>query len=90
MKLPLADEDVPIVKESLQRELGLLESRARVLREEIEAFESKYKMSSKEFQEKFEQGELGDEQDFFEWWGLLQGMRKVEEKASRVKVVLSS
>jgi len=88
MKQHLAEEEVSIVKESLQREFGLLESKRNLLKSEIEDFESKHKMASKEFAERFERGELGDAQDFFEWWGLLKGLEKVEGKISKVKAVL--
>ena len=31
-------------------------------------FEEKYSISSEEFMTKFENGELGDDQDFFDWY----------------------
>ena len=33
-------------------------------------------MSSDEFVDKFERGELGDDQDYFEWWGLVELYRE--------------
>ncbi|MCW3130967.1 MAG: hypothetical protein N2V75_12850 [Methanophagales archaeon] len=53
-----------IVKESLRRELALLEAKVNLIREEIEGFEKRYEMFSGEFVDKFERGELGD--DYFE------------------------
>jgi hypothetical protein len=90
MTLSIADDAVPIVKESLERELMLLESKVNLLKKEIEDFEVNYKMSSSEFLTKFESGDAGDAQDFFVWWGLLRGLEKVNEKIEQVKVVLSS
>ena len=29
---------------------------------------------------KFECGEVGDDQDYFEWWGLVRGLKKIEEQ----------
>ncbi|MEN4017430.1 MAG: hypothetical protein PQ975_01640 [Methanobacterium sp.] len=89
MKVSLAKEEVSIVKESLQRELILSKSKVNLLKEEIKGFEKKYGMSSEEFMEKFEQGELGDDQNYFEWWGLLRGIKKIEEKIGKIKAVLS-
>lgn len=80
----IADDADPIVKESLERELMLLESKVNLLKEEIEDFEVNYTMSSSEFPIKFEQGEAGDAQDFFVWWGLLRGLEKVKEKREQV------
>jgi hypothetical protein len=50
----IADDADPIVKESLERELMLLESKVNLLKEEIEDFEVNYTMSSSEFPIKFE------------------------------------
>ena len=46
------------------------------LRNDIELFERKYNMSSVEFFEKFEKGELGDNEDYFEWSALFQMYRR--------------
>ena len=46
-------------------------------------------MSSDEFVDKFERGELGDDQDYFEWWGLERGLEKIEERIGKIKAVLS-
>ena len=85
-----ADDAVPIVRRSLQREIGLLETKKRLTQKEIEEFERKYGRTSAEFMIEFEQGELGDSQDCFEWWGLLRGMRAIEEEIKNAKAVLSS
>lgn len=84
----ITDEETQIIKESLKRELALLEAKANLLRREIHELEKKYQMSSDEFLAKFEKGELGDDQDFFEWWGLLRGLKKVEENIEKVKALL--
>ena len=47
---------------------------------DIEKFEKKYKLSSNEFEQQFDSGKLGDEIDFFEWFGLCQLRKKVLEK----------
>jgi hypothetical protein len=41
---------------------------------ELERFEINYKMTSEEFYNKFEAGELGDEGDFFEWSSLYENV----------------
>jgi hypothetical protein len=43
-------------------------------------------MKSEEFLEKFESGELGDDEEFFLWWCFLQALKGVEE---RMKIVES-
>jgi hypothetical protein len=55
---------------------------------ELEKFETSYKMSSEQFYRKFEAGELGDEEDFFEWSSLFENVllykKRIEELNSLV------
>lgn len=90
MPVSIPKDAVPIVRESLKREVGLLESKIKLVRSEIKDFEEKYKMPSDVFLEQFEEGRMGDSQDSFEWWGLLKGLKKLEEKVKLTKAVLSS
>jgi hypothetical protein len=50
---------------------------------ELEKFETNYKMSSEQFYKKFEAGELGDDEDFFEWSSLYENVllykKRIEE-----------
>ncbi len=38
----------------------------------------------------FEAGVLGDSQDCFEWWGLLNGREAIEDELAKIKAVLST
>ena len=73
MSATTANDAELIIKRSLEREIGLLEMKMRLAEEEIKEFERRYKMDSQKFLSRFENGELGDSQDYFEWWGLLKG-----------------
>jgi hypothetical protein len=55
------------IVESLKRELSICNVALSNIKEKLEKFEIKYSMSTEEFNEKFEKGQLGDDQDFFEW-----------------------
>jgi hypothetical protein len=50
---------------------------------ELEKFETNYKMSSEQFYRDFEAGELGDDEDFFEWSSLYENVllykKRIEE-----------
>ncbi|AKB37843.1 hypothetical protein MSSAC_3253 [Methanosarcina siciliae C2J] len=39
-----------------------------------ENFENKYKMDSDHFMEKFDSGDLGDDDDFFDWYAAKRGL----------------
>jgi hypothetical protein len=60
---------------------GALEQNQRVAKYKIkkylgicENYEKKYGMSSDLFMEKFSSGELGDEDDFFDWYAAKRGL----------------
>ncbi len=90
MSATISDDAALIIRRSLQREIGLMETKKRLTQREIDEFERKYCMASAEFISKFEQGELGDSQNCFEWWGLIKGLRAIEEEMKKAKAVLSS
>jgi len=56
------------IKESLQRDFNICSKVIRFYKRQIEALEKKYKMNTASFLRKFERGEMGDEQDFFDWY----------------------
>ncbi|HBQ28173.1 hypothetical protein HY02_08125 [Peptococcaceae bacterium SCADC1_2_3] len=90
MKANLTIDEFPIVKDALQRELVLLEAKLRLIKKEVNGFEKEFNMSSNKFIQDFEQGILGDDKAFFEWWGLVQGAKKLEGKMAKIKAVLFS
>lgn len=90
MSAEIPKEAVPVIKESIKREIALLESRIALLQKEISQLEEKHNLTSEEFENRFDSGELGDEQDYFEWWGLLQGLKKLRLKLELTRSVVSS
>jgi hypothetical protein len=56
-----------IVKDALRRELALFESRERSASTEVVEMERKYDLTSHDFLDKFDNGLLGDDQDYFVW-----------------------
>ncbi len=90
MSASIAEDTSLIIRRSLEREMGLLEMKKRLTEEEIKELERKYKMDSTEFMRRFENGELGDSQDCFEWWGLIKGQKAIKDEIEKVKVVLST
>jgi hypothetical protein len=43
-----------------------------MLKKELSRFESTYQMSSADFFDRFEKGDLGDKEDYFEWSAMYQ------------------
>ena len=54
------DKLIALEQERARRELAELQSR-------LQAFESQYNMSSEDFYQRYEQGQLDDSADFMEW-----------------------
>ncbi len=79
-----------IIQEALKRELALFESRERLTLSDIADLEHKYVMTSDDFQKKFEEGALGDDQDYFVWWGLLSGLKAIKIKKDKIKRMIIS
>ncbi len=90
MSASQAEDISSIIRRSLERELALSESKRRIIEEEIQEFERRYGIPSEEFVRRFDAGELGDEQDCFEWWGLVEGLKAVNAEISKIRAVLSS
>ena len=65
----------PILDKLLAQERQSLLDQCDKLRAELDQFEQQYELRSDLFVQKFDQGELGDEMDFFDWaatWKLYQ------------------
>ena len=74
---------------------NLIRGRLMAIKEEIlsieddlNIFKSKYKLNNKEFLQKFNNGELGDEEDFFIWEGSLRLHKKLKNEESILREVL--
>ena len=51
----------------MSREVSRLATQRRRLQAQLAEFERRYGLSSRDFYERFERGELGDDADFVEW-----------------------
>jgi hypothetical protein len=55
-------------KTSLVREYGLCSNAVAFYKKAIKEFESKYHVTTGVFLKRFEDGELGDDADYFDWY----------------------
>ncbi len=58
----------------IRRENKICQAAIRYLRDKCTVFENRYKLSSDIFYSLFQEGKMGDEQDFFEWKALIDGI----------------
>ena len=55
------------LRESLEREFNICSMIIAFYKKQIKSLERKYGMNTSAFLAKFEEGSMGDEQDFFDW-----------------------
>ncbi|MBI2470022.1 MAG: hypothetical protein HYV59_02090 [Planctomycetes bacterium] len=65
-----------ILVSTIEREGKICDLAQQELRNRCRIFENKYNLSSDEFYKLFQEGRMGDEEDFFEWKALIEGIQE--------------
>jgi hypothetical protein len=82
ISLRIPEEAIKPLKEAFEREKNLLKKKLKFYEKELKNFEKEHNMSSEEFQEKFNRGELGDDKVWFEWLFALKVYKHLKERLS--------
>lgn len=82
--------ELVILRNSLERELRIIEYSIKKTMERLKSFEEKYNMSSEEFYEKFEKGELGDSQEFMLWASEYEALKVLKKDKEIIERMLRS
>jgi hypothetical protein len=82
--IKIHEEAMNIVKSGLAIEENILKMSLDECKKDLETFEMKYKMSSEEFFQKFESGDLGDDA---EWFDFLFAYRAYEHVRKKLKLI---
>ncbi len=80
-----SDELQQIFNKLLSGKLSEYRQKQSRFQQDLAQFESKYQMKSDDFYIRFEQGELGDDMDFFEWAGVWELHQKLSDKIARLR-----
>jgi len=80
-------------KEEIQNQLlSLIRSRLSSIKEEIQEineeinqFQTKYQLDSDAFSKKFHAGQLGDDEDYFVWDGLIQVLTDLQSEQETLR-----
>jgi hypothetical protein len=70
-----------IVQAALKNEAELARFRYEQFVKECQSFEQKFHMTTEEFGRKFDAGELGDAEEFFDWYAAARGSQVWKQKA---------
>lgn len=73
---------------SIEREEKICDLADRELRNKCRLFEEKYNLPSDDFYNLFQEGEMGDEEDFFEWKALIDGIKEWRQTKERLKELI--
>ena len=87
MTISIPDESSEVVKATLQKEISRLKEKINSLKKHLESYEHKFGYSSNEFSNKFDNGELGDDQVFFEWFADLETRNRIVTRLSLLEKV---
>lgn len=69
-----AQEVSEVIRGALEQNLRVAKYKIKKYLEICEGFEKKYEMNSELFMDKFDSGELGDNDDFFDWYAAKRGL----------------
>lgn len=72
------------VKEAVRREAEIGKFALMRYSVKLSKFEKKYSMDTGKFVQRFENGKLGDEQDYFEWFAIWKAKKHWEEKLKQL------
>lgn len=80
-------EAMSIVKSGLAIEENILKMSLGECKKDLESFENRHKMSGKEFIQKFEFGDLGDDAEWFDFLFAYRAYEHVRKKLKLVKEI---
>jgi len=69
---PVSDLMDRTVEKLLRHEADECQAQLRQLQDDLDEFEQKYQLSSTEFYQQFQAGQIGDAMDYVEWASLVQ------------------
>ena len=85
LKLEVSGRSLRLLLRAIQAEVRRLEMEIAATRERIRAYEEKHGMSSREFLEKYLRGELGDNEEYMEWYGELLFLEKAQRELEELR-----
>lgn len=73
------------IRTSLRREYLLCSNAIAFYKRAIKDFEQKYNLSTRAFLKKFEAGEIGDDADYFDWYGFAKLLDQWQKTQSAIR-----
>ena len=75
----------PLLKSALEREARLLDHSIQRTRQALAPYETRYGMTSDEFERKFKVREVDESLDYLDWWMEIEALRHLEAQRASLK-----
>ncbi len=85
MTIELNKKTAGLLTRVLDSEYRRLKLELMLTEEKIKKFENKYGMGSEVFLDKYIRGELGDDEEFMEWYGELRFLESIRKELEELK-----
>jgi hypothetical protein len=79
-QIQISEEALPILKAGIGFQKRLLSMKAENYLTRLKGFENKFSMESDKFLKNFEDGNLGDDADWYEWLFVYEAYKKAIQK----------
>lgn len=76
------------IKTSLKREYSLYSGAIAFYKKAVKEFESKYHLTTQAFLKRFEEGQMGDEADYFDWYAYSKLLAEWQKSQSAIRSVV--
>ncbi len=76
------------INKMLKVELGMVRRELERVKNSLDDFEKRYKMSSDEFYMKFNAGELGDDREYIKWYAYKDTFNKLMERLKEIEKIV--
>lgn len=87
MTIKLNNEEAFIVKESLELEKEIMSLSLKEYAREEKAFEKKHKMKTKKFLDKYNSGDLEDDEEWFDWLFAYKAGYHIKERLKAIESI---
>jgi len=88
--LKIPNSSVRIIHSALERELQILQINMDNTVNKLKKFEKKYNLSSAEFFQKYNEGDMGDSEDIMLWASEYSALLEIRKEHGDLKKVLAS
>ncbi len=75
----------PLLRNAMERELRLMQHSIQRTKQELGNYETRYQMTSTEFESKFRAKEIEETLDYLDWWMELEALHHLESQLQALR-----